>query len=150
MANTTFNGPVRSENGFEQISKNGTTGAVTTTLDIDTSGNISTTGYIAEQKRVIRQTTADGWNDGAVTLTTSQKGAIILLDKDEATTVTLPAITASDIGVYYTFIETVSSDNARSIVTAYDNDYYVGGLVVGTTAAENGSKCFVPAVSINV
>ena len=30
MANTTFSGPVRSENGFEQITKNATTGAVTT------------------------------------------------------------------------------------------------------------------------
>ncbi len=30
MANTTFSGPVRSENGFEQISKNATTGAITT------------------------------------------------------------------------------------------------------------------------
>ena len=29
MANTTFNGPVRSENGFQQITTNGTTGAVT-------------------------------------------------------------------------------------------------------------------------
>ena len=29
MANTTFSGPVRSENGFEQITKNATTGAVT-------------------------------------------------------------------------------------------------------------------------
>jgi hypothetical protein len=28
MANTTFNGPVRSDNGFETISKNATTGAV--------------------------------------------------------------------------------------------------------------------------
>ena len=31
MANTTFNGPVRSENGFQTISKNATTGAVTVT-----------------------------------------------------------------------------------------------------------------------
>ena len=31
MATTTFNGPVRSENGFQQISKNSTTGAVTVT-----------------------------------------------------------------------------------------------------------------------
>jgi hypothetical protein len=31
MANTTFNGPVRSENGFETISKNATTGAITIT-----------------------------------------------------------------------------------------------------------------------
>jgi len=31
MANTTFNGPVRSENGFQTISTNATTGAVTVT-----------------------------------------------------------------------------------------------------------------------
>ena len=31
MANTTFSGPVRSENGFETVSKNATTGAVTIT-----------------------------------------------------------------------------------------------------------------------
>mgnify|MGYP003677472555 FL=1 len=31
MANTTFSGPVRSENGFQQVSKNATTGAVTVT-----------------------------------------------------------------------------------------------------------------------
>ena len=31
MANTTFNGPVRSENGFQTISINGTTGTVTVT-----------------------------------------------------------------------------------------------------------------------
>jgi len=30
MANTTFTGPVRSENGFEDITKNATTGAITT------------------------------------------------------------------------------------------------------------------------
>ena len=44
MANTTFNGPVRSENGFEQITKTAGTGAITTNLDIDTSGNLVTTG----------------------------------------------------------------------------------------------------------
>ena len=30
MANTTFSGPVRSDNGFESITKNATTGAITT------------------------------------------------------------------------------------------------------------------------
>ena len=29
MANTTFNGPVRSENGFQSVTKNATTGAIT-------------------------------------------------------------------------------------------------------------------------
>ena len=35
MANTTFNGPVRAEGGFEQITKTAATGAITTNLDID-------------------------------------------------------------------------------------------------------------------
>jgi hypothetical protein len=35
MANTTFTGPVRSENGFEQVTKNATTGAFTTSATYD-------------------------------------------------------------------------------------------------------------------
>jgi len=41
MANTTFTGPVRSENGFQDITKNATTGAVTTN---STFGNDTTIG----------------------------------------------------------------------------------------------------------
>jgi hypothetical protein len=43
MANTTFSGPVRSENGFEVIAKNATTGAITTSLDIAADGAIDLT-----------------------------------------------------------------------------------------------------------
>ena len=39
MANTTFNGPVRSDNGFETISKNATTGAVTIEADYNVRPN---------------------------------------------------------------------------------------------------------------
>lgn len=49
MANTSFNGPVRSQNGFQTISVNATTGAVTTTATIgpDTSvTTVSATGNI--------------------------------------------------------------------------------------------------------
>ena len=35
MANTTFSGPVRSENGFEDITKNATTGAITSNAAYD-------------------------------------------------------------------------------------------------------------------
>ena len=38
MANTTFSGPVRSEGGFTAISKNATTGAITTQSSINSSG----------------------------------------------------------------------------------------------------------------
>jgi hypothetical protein len=59
MANTTFNGPVRSENGFQTVSINGSTGAVTVTgtfgaatsvTTLSATGNItadSTSGLVA-------------------------------------------------------------------------------------------------------
>ena len=41
MANTTFNGPVRSENGFQSVSKNATTGAVTVTATFGAATSIT-------------------------------------------------------------------------------------------------------------
>ena len=38
MANSTFSGPVRSEGGFTSISKNTSTGAITTLSSINSSG----------------------------------------------------------------------------------------------------------------
>ena len=38
MANTTFKGSVRSENGFKVVSKDGTSGAVTDVVDIASTG----------------------------------------------------------------------------------------------------------------
>ena len=38
MANTTFSGPVRSEDGFDVVAKNSTTGAFTTEFSLDGSG----------------------------------------------------------------------------------------------------------------
>ena len=42
MANTSFSGPVRSQNGFEVISVNSSTGAVTTTATIGTATSVTT------------------------------------------------------------------------------------------------------------
>jgi hypothetical protein len=41
MANTTFTGAVRSENGFKDITKNATTGAVTENISITHDGTNS-------------------------------------------------------------------------------------------------------------
>ena len=49
MANTTFNGPVRSQNGFQTISVNSSTGAVTTTSTIGPAtsvDSVSATGNV--------------------------------------------------------------------------------------------------------
>jgi len=94
MANSTFNGPVRSENGFEQISKNSTTGAITTNLDVDTSGNITTTGTLNNLFPVTSITTATS------SPTAAQSGTIFTLNRAAGITVTLPAASA---GIYYEF-----------------------------------------------
>lgn len=41
MSNTTFQGPVRSENGFQTVTKNATTGAVTTTATFGPTTSIN-------------------------------------------------------------------------------------------------------------
>ena len=41
MANVTFNGPVRSQNGFETVSINSTTGAVTTTSTLGADSSVT-------------------------------------------------------------------------------------------------------------
>ena len=41
MSNTTFSGPVRSENGFEVVSKNDTTGAVTVTATLGAASSVT-------------------------------------------------------------------------------------------------------------
>ena len=49
MANTTFSGPVRSQNGFESISVNSTTGAVTVTATLGATTsvtNLTTTNLV--------------------------------------------------------------------------------------------------------
>ena len=94
MANTTFYGPVRSEGGFEQITKNSTTGAVTTNLDVDTSGNISTTGTLNNLFPVTSVT------DATLTPTTAQSGTIFSLNRAAGITITLPTAAA---GLYYEF-----------------------------------------------
>lgn len=69
MANTTFSGPVRSENGFQTITKDATTGAVTvgSTIgtDVSVSGDLTAAG---DANVIVIPTTDPGvagaiWND---------------------------------------------------------------------------------------
>ena len=67
MANTTFNGPVRSENGFETVTKNATTGAITITsgnkmaVEAATAAGIEGTAavYVTQVERFKSDTTTN-------------------------------------------------------------------------------------------
>ena len=99
MANTTFSGPVRSENGFQQVTKNATTGAFTTSATYGatiTGGvqSLSGAGAIDLTNLVTELTTGAG--AAAVTLadgTTSGQIKIIHMVVDGGGTATVTPVT---------------------------------------------------------
>ena len=116
MANTTFNGPVRSEGGFEQISKNSTTGAITTNFDIDESGNITdvgsitSDGAIATTGAISTTSTISGRREVNVTfnaagaasasIDASQSGHLFLINGAANNVITLPTPSTANVGVH--------------------------------------------------
>ena len=98
MANTTFSGPVRSENGFEQVSKNATTGVFTTSATYNatiTGGVQSLSGAGAvDLTNLVTELTTTGAN--ALTLadgTTSGQVKIINMIVDGGGTATVTPVT---------------------------------------------------------
>ena len=99
MANTTFSGPVRSENGFEQVTKNATTGAFTTsaTYGAAITGGVQTlsgAGAADLTNLITELTTAGG--AAAVTLadgTISGQIKIIYMVVDGGGTATVTPVT---------------------------------------------------------
>ena len=99
MANTTFSGPVRSENGFEQVTKNATTGVftVSATYGASITGGVQTlsgAGAVDLTNLITELTTAGG--AAAVTLadgTTSGQVKIISMIVDGGGTATVTPVT---------------------------------------------------------
>ena len=120
MGNTTYSGPVRSEGGFEQITKNSSTGAITTNFDIDTSGNITGTGTStitgATTFVVPTVTILTGYTSGTV-LTAAQSGSIITFPAmNGAATLSLPAA-ATCVGSTFHFVMLGTAGNDVDIIT---------------------------------
>jgi hypothetical protein len=138
MANTTFNGPVRSEGGFEQISKNSSTGAITTNLDVDTSGNLVTTGYVSSYDNVV------SIEDATYTVATTQSGAVFTLNRAAGIVVTLPTAAA---GLNYTFIVGTTFTGAGQINTGNTDDLYSGFAQIFDPATATDVNTFIPDAS---
>ena len=120
MANSTFNGPVRSEGGFEQITKAAATGAITTNFDIDASGNITGTGTStitgATTFVVPTVTILTAYTSGTV-LTAAQSGSIVTFPAmNGAATLSLPAA-ATCVGSTFHFVMLGTAGNDVDIIT---------------------------------
>ena len=123
MANTTFNGPVRSENGFKVINIAATTGAVTETSSVASTG-IFTNKYI---KHV-------GYATGVTVNTTAGDSPAIGEFTQPANTIitnikifcaTAPVIGSGDIGY-----EVGTSSSGAQIVAAITDEILDGGTTV--------------------
>ena len=125
MANTTFSGPVRSEDGFDVVSKNSTTGAVTTEFSLDGSG---------------LQVTPVTFSDADTTLTaTANAGRVNVVPAITGNrTLTLPSPTA---GVWCKFIYGGAAEEAENLIidTGADANYFIGGIVHLDSNADNVS-----------
>ena len=96
MANTTFSGAVRSENGFKSITKNSTTGAITVEAVYDTRPNFRIT---------VDNSTLNTGSAVTTTLTTAQSGTLFNIDGTGDIIVNMPALSTANVGaVSYTHL----------------------------------------------
>jgi hypothetical protein len=123
MANTTFNGPVRSENGFQVVSKNATTGALTTVASTASTGIVTNkfVKHVGFATGVTVNTTAG--DSPAIGQFTQPANTIITNIKifcDVA-----PVIGTGDIGY-----EVGTSSSGAQIVAAVTDEILDGGTTV--------------------
>jgi hypothetical protein len=120
MASTTFNGPVRSEGGFQMATKNATTGAITTRMS---SGMPDLTGLVLAD-------TATGANitiANEIIATVNYTGAA-------ACAVALPAATRGSIAVYVQAKDTAGG-TATLTFDAVGTDVWATGSLIESRAA---------------
>ena len=140
MASTTFNGPVRSEKGFQVATKNTTTGAITTRMS---SGMPDLTGL-----SISDVATASTLTLAADTI------SVINYTGAAACTATLPAATAGTIVVYCQSKDTTGG-TATLVFDAAGSDVWATGSVIesrgssevtfDTSAASETKLTFTPA-----
>ena len=125
MANTTFSGPVRSEDGFDVVSKNSSTGAITTEFSLDGSG---------------LQVTPVTFSDADTTLTaTANAGRVNVVPAITGNrTLTLPSPTA---GVWFKFVYGGAAEEAENLIidTGADANFFIGGVVHIQSDADSAS-----------
>jgi len=105
MGTTTFNGPVRSENGFKSISIAASTGVVT-----DES--------VYQIRALFRQTVDNStFNTAAAvtdTLTAQQSGTLFTIDGTDDIVINMPALATANVGITYEFILTTAMASGKT------------------------------------
>ena len=120
MANTSFNGPVRSEKGFQQINKAASTGVITSRLLGMKPDLTSLTATVVATAATLTYTA------NVITVNNYTGGA--------AQAVTLPAATVGTVVVHYQSDETAGGVNTLKFTCAGSDVYRTGSKVESRTA----------------
>ena len=147
MANTTFNGTVRSTSGFSDITKD-SVGNVTTNSTysenasvggtLAVTGNTALTGTLTAKAPVVTITTA------TYAVTAAQSGTTFILSRAAGIIVTLPELTAAASGEQYTFIVGTTFTGAGQINTGATADLYSGFAIMSDPATAGDTNTFIP------
>ena len=160
MANTTFNGSVRSENGFKQITLDAA-GAATDNFTVDSSGNVSGTGTLKLTGQANIRIAVDNstYNTGAAvtdTLTAAESGTIFNINGTDDIVVNMPALSTGNVGLWYEFIITTVVASGKTVTfvlpgSLVSNFYGMLQLESGTAANpvgdEGGDTLTLPATT---
>ena len=122
MANSTFSGPVRSEGGFKQISKNSSTGVITDQVTVDSSGNLAQTAGVTNLIKDVENVTA-----ATKTLTAADTGTTFLMNRAGGIVITLPTAAA---GLHYKFIIGTTFTGTFSIDAAAAVDIFTAASTI--------------------
>ena len=120
MANTTFSGPIRSENGFIGTTKNSTTGAFTDNFKIDASGNYVGTLMIGQGIANVPCAATAGTNE----VTFSQPNNTVITSI-QIVCQSAPTVASGDIG-----FKVGTATGGAQLVSALTDQILDGGTTV--------------------
>ena len=129
MANTTFTGPVRSENGFIGASKNATTGVYTNNFKVDADGVY--TGTLMQPMGTV--TTAKVNSSAGTNEVTFSQPAKTIITSIQLVCTSAPTVASGDIGYK------VGTATGGAQLVAADTDGLLDG---GTTIVEGAHYSF--------
>lgn len=134
MANTTFSGPVRSQNGFQSVTKDETSGAITVEATYDARPNFRVT---------VDNSTLNTGAAVTTTLTTAQSGTIFEIDGTDDIVVNMPALSTANVGTTYEFIVTTAVGAAKTVTFVLPgsgvSNFYGALTLLGGVAANPAS-----------
>jgi len=134
MANTTFKGAVRSENGFKSITINSSTGVATEEAVYDTRPNF---------RQTVDNSTFNAGADVTDTLTRAESGTIFNIDGTYDIVVNMPALSTANVGTTYEFFVTTAVGSGKTVTFVLPGSavsaFHGAIVLMGGTAANPAS-----------